>query len=117
MRNSMLRDRIVLEIKNEKTKNTLFAEPQLSLARAIELCQLHEGALLKTAAEVSVIKTKKPKKKSDRKKFKCRSCDYEYVKGKCPAYGKKCSRWVKKPLQRRLQNVRNKAEAVQQQAT
>ena len=100
MRDSMLRDRIVVGIHNEKTRNTLFAEPQLELARAIELCELHEGAekasaLLKKEAEVSIVRTKKTPK-FDSKKTKCRACDYEHVKGQCPAYGKKCSKCGRK---------------------
>ena len=50
MRNELLKDRVVVGIKNDKTRNVLFAEPKLYLERAVELCELHEGAEKATAA-------------------------------------------------------------------
>ena len=37
MRNELLKDRVVVGIKDDKTRNLLFAEPNLYLERAVEL--------------------------------------------------------------------------------
>ena len=42
MKDELLRDRIVVGINNTKTKDLLFAEPNLNLQR--EICELREGA-------------------------------------------------------------------------
>ena len=44
MKDELLRDRIVVGINNTETKDLLFAEPNLSLQRVIEVCELREGA-------------------------------------------------------------------------
>ena len=99
MKDSLLRDHIVIGICNEKTRNTLFAEPDLTLARAIELCNLHEGAekataMLKKETDICVLKTGRRKhfdKHDDRKSDSCKYCGSKHEYGRCPAYGKECN--------------------------
>ena len=68
MKNELLRHRIVVGINNTKTKDLLFAEPNLNLQRAIEICEFREGAekaaqTLKSDAEVTVVNLKKQGKR------------------------------------------------------
>ena len=110
MKDSMLKDRIVCGIHSDITRNHLFTEPKLNLARAVEICELHEGAekasaTLKKEAEVSVLYKKKSSKNAKRNQVyqrkrrdssddddeeECSYCGEEHEKKKCPAYGKFC---------------------------
>ena len=104
MKDELLRDRIVVGINNTKTKDLLFAEPNLSLQRAIEICELREGAekaaqALKSEAEVTVVKMKKQGRRQHNSKeqvskdsFKCKYCGYNHDKRRCPAFGKTCAK-------------------------
>ena len=99
MRSEMLKDRVVVGIRNEKTRDVLFAEPKLDLPRAIEICNLHEGAekaaeALKKEADVCVVHKKKTPKRHEKSKKVCSFCGYEhpFEKKKCPAYGKTCAK-------------------------
>ena len=103
MRNELLKDRVVVGIKDDKTRNLLFAEPNLYLERAVELCELHEGAekaaaALKKDAEVCELKNKQTKKQRKRRNesSKCAFCGYVHAKKRCPAYGKKCAKCGKR---------------------
>ena len=112
MKNAMLKDRIVCGIHSDLTRNHLFTEAKLDLKRAIEICELHEGAekasaTLKKEAEVCVVRKHKSAKRSQRDKRSSRrhqsdddeseseECGYcgqehEPTPMKCPAYGKFC---------------------------
>ena len=105
MKNELLRDRIEVGINNTKRKkNLLFAEPNLNLQRAIEICELREGAekaaqALKSEAEVTVVKMKKQGRRQHNSKeqvskdsFKCKYCGYKHDKRRCPAFSKTCAK-------------------------
>ena len=109
MRDEMLRDRIVCGIHDSKTRSLLFAEPKLTLRRAIEICELQEGAVnaqkeLQNEAEVSIVKTKKYNKAQHRSKDKtateqspkCKYCGYSHDRAKCPAFRKTCAKCGRK---------------------
>ena len=94
MKDQLLRDRIVVGINNTKTKDLLFAEPKLTLQRAIEICELRESAekaaqALKTEPEVTVVKMKKQgkgqhhsKEKAAKESHKCKHCGYNHARSK-----------------------------------
>ena len=97
MRDELLKDRIVVGIRNDKTRDVLFAEPKLELPRAIELCNLYEGAekaaeALKKEADVYVIGKKQSYKRPEKKT--CSFCGYEhpFERKKCRAWGKTCAK-------------------------
>ena len=101
--NSILRDRIVLGIKDAQTQTSLLKEPNLTLANCITICKAAENATYQgralrteTINKVTAQKTRKPEKQQDRKKTKVRQCKFcgnEHImkKSECPAWGKQCS--------------------------
>ena len=108
MKDEMIRDRIVCGINDSKTRSLLFSEPNLTLRRAIEICELQESAEnaqkeLQQEAAVCVVKQKrfnkdKPPTQDKHKKdsSKCKFCGYNHSRGKCPAYGKTCAKCGKR---------------------
>ena len=108
LRDSLIRDRIVLGIKNEQTTKKLLRMRDLTLNKCIDVCRSEEvtAMQMKSLAEpvdsVNQVKSKKtkPDKPSDvkssleSKKISCKFCGYDHplVKKKCPAWGKTCRR-------------------------
>ena len=71
MKDEMIRDRIVCGINDSKTRSLLFSEPNLTLRRAIEICELQESAEnaqkeLQQEAAVCVVKQKQSNKDKTR---------------------------------------------------
>ena len=108
MKDEMIRDRIVCGINDSKTRSLLFSELNLTLRRAIDICELQESAEnaqkeLQQEAAVCVVKQKrfnkdKPPTHDKHKKdsSKCKFCGYNHSRGKCPAYGKTCAKCGKR---------------------
>ena len=108
MKDQLRWNRIVVGINNTKTKDLLFAEPKLTLQRAIEICELRESAekaaqALKNEPEVTVVKMKKQgkgqhhsKEKAAKESHKCKHCGYNHARSKCPAFGKSCAKCGKR---------------------
>ena len=108
LRNSLIRDRIVLGIKNEQTTKKLPRMRDLTLNKCVDVCRSKEvtAMQMKSLAEpvdsVNQVKSKrtKPDKPSDvkssleSKKISCKICGYDHplVKRKCPVWGKTCKR-------------------------
>ena len=110
LHDSLIRDQIVIGIRDNATRKRLLQERQLTLSKAIDTCRGAEATAsqLKTIggqqeAPVHKVKTRpKPKlsyMKRDRKqsdkpesKVECKFCGYTHVpeKLKCPAWGKTC---------------------------
>ena len=110
-RDSVLRDRIVLGIRDSLVQTELLKVRNLTLAKCIDICKASENASLKNKAfrpenATSVNKVNLTKKgQSLKPKFshvsdmsdsvvkECYFCPkkHEMKKEKCPAYGKKCS--------------------------
>lgn len=99
---SILRDRIVLGIRDSATQATLMKERRLTLANCIDICKTAENASVhtKTLRKEEVInkvyssKKKKNFDNSPRGKTKeCKFCGKSHVLKKelCPAWGKTCS--------------------------
>ncbi|XP_013395965.1 uncharacterized protein LOC106163040 [Lingula anatina] len=102
----MLRDRIVIGIKHENTRKVLLRENNLTLTKAVHICQIHEcsevdAKQMQQQNPVTVHLVNKKKAQKPRQTFshgrsqasetaKCRNCSSSHAKGKCPAYGKSC---------------------------
>lgn len=95
----MVRDRIVMGVYNKTTQERLLRESSLSLTKAIDFCRAVEiskeqAKQLQAECEVTAIRRERPKSEKSyetRKENQCSYCGYKHIKGKCPAYGKKCS--------------------------
>ncbi len=103
----MLRDRIILGCKDDKSRARLFREENLTLDKAVQVFQTSELAdaqlntILKTAEQIHSVKTRsdpKPKSKppvastGQHTAKRCLFCNKLHVfrKELCPAYGKVC---------------------------
>ena len=91
---SLIKDRIVVGVRDNGLRKRLLQEDGLNLQKCIDMGRATESttARVKTitgggqAEEVNFVK----KKKSEMRK-KCKYCGKSCEKGKCPAFGKKCS--------------------------
>lgn len=110
---SILRDRIVLGVKNDDTQESLLKEQNLTLEKAISICKAaeqtssHCASLRKPVTSSDINKVATPFKqrsskfaspKSSHKQHVsaeklCKFCGYKHVmkKEKCPAVGKTCT--------------------------
>ena len=104
MGDSLLRDRIVLGIKNEEARKRLLQERKLNLKKCIDICRTSESATAHLQAiggkheEVHQVKLKDSHKKNDKRrestrKLRCKFCSQSHVLKKelCPAWGKRCN--------------------------
>ena len=116
LEDEMLRDRLVLGIKDNSVRSRLFREAKLTVTKAMETCRIAEISDQqlqqignKSAAEEDVhfAKRRFNKQQAEEKQSrewtkktvkKCKYCsrDHEFNKKKCPAFGKTCSVCVKK---------------------
>lgn len=113
MRDSILRDRIVLGIRDKHTRKRLLQERNLDLKKCIDICRSTEAtnSQLKTISaaqseDVHGVKDKQqlPKRRFDKSKKNrkseeklgktCKFCGQIHVfeKGKCPAWGATCAK-------------------------
>ena len=115
MRYSIIRDRIVLGIRDNRTRKRLLQERKLTLPKCIDLCKSSEAtnSQLKTISgaqseDVHSVKDKHPpsKRRDDKSKKgrewkpetklrkTCKFCGkvHPFEKGKCPAWGAKCTK-------------------------
>jgi hypothetical protein len=105
---SLIRDRIIVGIQKDDSRQLLLRESKLTLAKAITICKGNEAAenqakAFKESVPTAVNKiTRKPQgakpkktRKSDNAKPErdCWYCGYKHIKDKnaCPALGKKCN--------------------------
>jgi hypothetical protein len=110
LRDSLIRDRIVLGIKNEQTTKKLLRIKDLTLNRCIDICRSEEvtesqmKSLSESADNINQVKSKKKKPQVPTpdgrwgKKISCKFCGYDHApeRNKCPAWGKVCKRCKKK---------------------
>jgi len=100
---SILRDRIVLGVRDLETQSALLKERKLTLEKAIDICRAAENATMhiqamsivhKQSENVNKVKAEKSSKSTKVVTKMCKYCGYEHpmLKSKCPAYGKTCSR-------------------------
>ncbi|XP_030758046.1 uncharacterized protein LOC115883775 [Sitophilus oryzae] len=94
----MIRDRIVIGVSNKLTQERLLRESDLTLETAIKICRAVEisksqSKALQNEASVSAVTTKdKVKRSQSEKQIMCSYCGYNHDRGKCPAFGKKCTK-------------------------
>jgi len=97
--NSLIRDRIVLGIKDSTTQQILLRERNLTLEKTIDICRAAENATLQgkmfraeTINKVEALKTKEGAKSVKVKLMHCKYCGRQHVQQRqqCPAYGQNC---------------------------
>jgi len=92
---TIIRDRIVIDIRDEDIREDILKEPKLTLTQCIEICKAGEAATSHKSSlqpdRVSNITTSQTVKA--RKPGKCRYCGqmHVFIKENCPAWGKVCS--------------------------
>ncbi|XP_071056501.1 uncharacterized protein [Onthophagus taurus] len=96
---SLVRDRIILGIKERALQERMLRESAMDLEKAAELCRAHEAS----KRQVKVLKKctnrcyKKEYAKEGEldenmgKKFKCKKCATEHERKNCPAFNRKCN--------------------------
>ena len=103
LRDSLIKDRIVLGTKNKQVQVTLLNQKDLTLDKALSLCrnsELTEQHLIRIndASTVRAVQKSIHKKEKERKldQISCEYCGLKHAKRKCPAYGKTCRKCNKK---------------------
>ncbi|XP_062576513.1 uncharacterized protein K02A2.6-like [Saccostrea cucullata] len=101
LQEEMIRDRIVLGIRDNHTRKKLLQEKGLDLQRCVDICRASEksSSQLRAIEEVQFVKKTKPvsdkqkKGPRDKQEVSCEYCGLRHRKDKadCPAYGKECS--------------------------
>lgn len=101
----LIRDRIVLGIRDDNTRKRLLQEPNLTLSSCLDICRAMESSKAQSKAMQEPVSayavSHKPKvwkhsggkgKKLAPKVINCGFCgrQHEKDKSKCPAYGQKC---------------------------
>ena len=108
IRESLIRDRMVLGIQNPQTRKRLLQERKLTLKKCIDICRSSETSAsqmkiisgTKTSEDVNRVKeNQEPSRpqngkngKNDKSRKSCFFCGgtHPFDKGKCPAWGHKC---------------------------
>ena len=94
---SMIRDRIVLGIRDDDTRQSLLKERNLSLDKCIDVCQAAQSASSHSRAikpdVVARIEDRSKKPRRNEEILECKFCGttHPMKKHKCPAYGECCS--------------------------
>ena len=104
LRDSLIKDRIVLGTKNKQVRATLLNQKELTLNKALSVCrnsELTEQHLLKinvnsTSNVSSLQNVLRKERKWKREQRNCEYCGFKHAKRKCPAYGKICHKCNKK---------------------
>ena len=107
--NSLIRDRIVVGIRDNGTRKRLLQEAKLTLNKCIDICRSSEA----TAAQLQAMgnqedlkfvaddkqkskspEDRKPPEKAGKVVISCKFCGKKHVRSKeeCPAWGKSCSK-------------------------
>ena len=104
LKDSLIRDQIVVGINDPKLRERLLREKDLSLEKAIKFCRITEqskeqskvfDALTGQTCSVETVKKTSPTVETEktedwRKIAKCKFCGSAHNGGNCPAYGVKC---------------------------
>ena len=96
LKDSLIRDRLVVGVRNNATREKLLEmdnpdlESCVKMCRAIERTQQQLKKMDGAQAEVHALGRGRHKSGKQEKKA-CKYCGSTHEKGKCPAYGKKCS--------------------------
>lgn len=90
---TMLRDRIILGIRDDDIREELLKESKLTLEKCLDICTAGEAAA-EHRRSLQSDKVQKVKSEDKRpRRGKCRYCAQEHVfrKEECPAWGKRCT--------------------------
>ncbi|GFO48172.1 Gag Polyprotein [Plakobranchus ocellatus] len=113
MKESLLRDRLVTGIKNPETRKKLLERRKLTLQDAVDICRATESSASQikdmdhkhTSPETVHKIVNKPARQTTLRlkpaQATCKFCggQHPFLKSKCPAYGKTCSKCAgKKPF-------------------
>lgn len=112
LNDSLVRDIFVCGITDSKIQKDLLCASKLTMAKALEICRAKAIASsqieemkpdIKIEPVVDVVRKHKPQSKFIPKDqagtsthTQCKFCGYNHVYGKCPAYGKRCSKCSKR---------------------
>ena len=106
---AMLRDKLVFGVRNNATRERLLREPNLTLAKGLEICRATEASRKQAQAmgsssnsshetEVNLVRkfrhgSAKDLKKPSQSNFitSCKFCGKSHERGNCPAFGKFCA--------------------------
>lgn len=86
--NRMIRDRLIIGIKDKESQLRLLREKDLTVNKVIEYCKSIELSkenmkYLKPDEEVNMLRSSR--------KIKCKKCTYEHFPNRCPAFNKTCA--------------------------
>ena len=97
----ILRDRIILGLFQGDMREELLKDRKLTLEKAIDICKSMESfvthrTILQTDSLNKI--SSKHTKKSKSEVRECKFCLHKHhmIKGRCPASGKRCSKWGRK---------------------
>ena len=121
LRDSLIRDRIVCRICDNRTRSRLLKEADLTLEKAVDMCRADEitASQIKTLAqpaqpELGLQLLKNNSKFTTRWKQQCGWCGETHPQGQCPAFRKYCDKCGKRnhfarvcrsAMQKKCQNV------------
>lgn len=91
---SMIRDRIVLGVRDKDLQEKLLGTKKLTISRAVEIAKNSE-AVKKQAKEVAGNTNNKvtvDQVKKNNKEFMCKRCQKKHGPKQCKAYGKQCKK-------------------------
>lgn len=103
LQETLIRDKIVIGVLLDSTREKLLIEPKLTLKRAIDICKLCEqtkkelneikeehSSQMPTPSIINAVKSGDTTK-GKHKIFLCHRCGTKHAPRKCPAYGKACT--------------------------
>ncbi|XP_068675472.1 uncharacterized protein [Montipora foliosa] len=102
IKDSLIRDQIVVGINDPKLRERLLRETDLTLEKAVKLCRITEQSKEQSkifispttqTGNIDAIKKGEPpvdSVKYSRRIMKCKFCATSYDRGNCPAYGATC---------------------------
>ena len=103
LKDSLIRDTIIIGIRDERLRERMLREPDLDLSKALllgnsaEQTRNHVKELRQEVAEIdSIKKPSSNNRKTDRPMIdNCRYCGQSHRRGSCPAYGQTCNKCKK----------------------
>lgn len=92
LRDSLIKDRIVLGINSDEVRGRLLREVDLTLEKAEAICRAAEQTAAHLKAMGATEEVRAINKETESKRKDCQYCGKKHEKRKCPAYGQKCNK-------------------------